>query len=80
MLILESTIRAADNAGGVFFKCITVYGGFKRRYARLGEIVGSIAKTRRVYSDDLNKKTLAKKVKKKENRSQKKLNLTLDLI
>lgn len=73
MITVESTMKAADNAGAVIFKCITVFGGFKRRYAHLGEIVGSVAKIRRVYRDDLNKKLLAKKVKKKRKQKSKKV-------
>ena len=72
MIALESKMKAADNAGAVTFKCITIYGGFKRRYARLGEMVGSVAQLRRVYRADTNKKILAKKVKKKRKQKSKK--------
>lgn len=73
MISVESTLKSADNAGAVKFKCIQVFGGFKRRYARLGEMVGSIAKVRRVYSADTDKKVLAKKVKKKRKQKSKKV-------
>lgn len=72
MITLESKLIAADNAGAVTFKCITIYGGFRRRYARLGEMVGSVAQLRRVYRADSNKKILAKKVKKKRKQKSKK--------
>jgi large subunit ribosomal protein L14 len=72
MIMLESTLKAADNAGAITFKCITIYGGFKRRYARLGEMVGSISKLRRIYNTDMNKKILDKKVKKKRKANSKK--------
>jgi large subunit ribosomal protein L14 len=73
MLSIESCIKAADNAGALIFKCITVFGGFRRRYARLGELVGVVVKTRRIYSTDLNKKILARKVKKKRKQKSKKV-------
>jgi large subunit ribosomal protein L14 len=73
MIMLESKLKAADNAGAVTFKCITIYGGFRRRYARLGEMVGAVAQLRRVYRADTNKKVLAKKVKKKRKQKSKKV-------
>jgi ribosomal protein L14 len=36
MLMVESKMVAAYNAGGILFTCIRVFGGFKRRYAGLG--------------------------------------------
>ena len=72
MIALESKMKAADNAGAITFKCITIYGGFRRRYARLGEMVGSVAQLRRIYRADTNKKILAKKVKKKRKQKSKK--------
>jgi len=73
--MIESTIKSADNAGAIKFKCITIYGGFKRRYARLGEMVGSIASIRKIYNENkIDKKILSKKVKKKSvNKKSKKL-------
>ena len=73
MISVESRLTAVDNAGAVIFKCISVFGGFNRRYARLGEIVGSVSQTRRVYRADINKKILAKKVRKKRKQKSKKI-------
>lgn len=73
MILIESKLTAADNAGAVTFKCISVFGGFKRRYARLGEIVNSVSQIRRVYRADLGKKILSKKVKKKRKQKSKKI-------
>jgi large subunit ribosomal protein L14 len=73
MITIESKMKTADNAGAVTFKCIAVYGGFQRRYARLGEMVGSVAQVRRIYRADTNKKVLAKKVKKKRKQKSKKV-------
>lgn len=73
MISIESTMKAADNAGAVIFKCITIFGGFKRRYAYLGEMVGSVSKIRRIYSNSINKKILSKKVKKKRKQKSKKV-------
>jgi len=61
MIAVESKLIAMDNAGAVTFKCVSVFGGFKRRYARLGEIVNSVSQIRRVYRADIGKKILAKK-------------------
>jgi len=73
MIQVESRLKAADNAGAITFKCIRVFGGFKRRYAKLGEMVGSVAQMRRIYSADTDKKILAKKVKKKRKQKSKKV-------
>lgn len=73
MITVESRLIAVDNAGAVTFKCISIFGGFKRRYARLGEIVGSVSQIRRVYRSDINKKILAKKVRKKRKQKSKKV-------
>jgi large subunit ribosomal protein L14 len=73
MISIETKLSAADNAGAIKFKCIKIFGGYKRRYARLGEIVGSIASVRKIYSNDLDKKILSKKVKKKRKQKSKKL-------
>jgi large subunit ribosomal protein L14 len=73
MIAIESKLKSADNAGAIVFKCIAVYDGFRRRYARLGERVGSVAQTRRVYRADTNKKILDKKVKKKRKQKSKKV-------
>jgi len=79
--MIESKLKAADNAGGIFFKCIKIFGGFKRRYAGLGELVGSVSQTRKSYKQETNKlklTKLAKKVKKKrkiKNKKKKQPNL-----
>src|SRR4051812_11198403 len=75
MITIESKIRAADNAGGILFKCIHVSGGFKRRYARLGEMVGTVSSTRKSYKAEVDKlkvSRLSKKVKKKRKIQNKK--------
>ena len=73
MITIESKLEAADNAGAINFKCIAIYNGFKRRYARLGDQVGSVAQLKRVYKADTNKKILDKKVKKKRKQKSKKV-------
>ena len=75
MITVGSKIKSADNAGGILYKCITVFKGFARRYARLGELVGTIAKSRKSYKETENKQKLAKlskKVKKKRKIKAKK--------
>jgi large subunit ribosomal protein L14 len=39
MIQTESTVRIADNSGGLKGKVFRVLGGTKRRYARLGDVV-----------------------------------------
>jgi len=81
MIMVESLVKSADNAGGLVFKCIRVFGGFNRRYAKLGELIGSVSHTRKVYRRESNKvkiAKLAKKVKKKrkiKNKKKKQPNL-----
>lgn len=75
--MVESKVISADNAGAVTFKCIKIFGGYKRRYARLGEIIGSISAIRRVYNNRMDKKVLAKKVKKKRKQKSKKVKLNV---
>jgi ribosomal protein L14 len=68
MIMVGSKVKAQDNAGGILFKCIQVFGGFKRRYAGLGQVIGAVSSTRKVYRKETDKQKLAKlakKVKKK---------------
>jgi len=63
MILLSSRrLNAADNAGGILFKCIHIRYGFKRRFARLGEIVGSTSVTRKVYSQNTSCHIMVKKL------------------
>lgn len=39
MIQQQTILRVADNSGAKTVKCIKVLGGFKKRYARLGDIV-----------------------------------------
>jgi large subunit ribosomal protein L14 len=73
MLTRESTLRTADNAGAVLFKCLRIDGGSRRRYARINEMIGAISIKRRKYDTSLNKKFLNKKVKKKRKPKRKQL-------
>lgn len=73
MISVETIVNAADNSGAVTLKCITVYGGFRRRYSYLGELVGTVAQIRRIYSASTNKKILIKKVRKKRKQKSKKV-------
>lgn len=81
MIMVESKLKAADNAGGILFTCIRVFGGFNRRYAGLGETVGAVSHSRKVYrkeTDKLKLAKLSKKVKKKrkvKNKKKKQPNL-----
>jgi len=39
MIHQETILKAADNSGAKTVKCIKVLGGFKKRYANLGDII-----------------------------------------
>ena len=39
MIQVQSMLEVADNSGAKKVQCIKVLGGFRRRYARLGDIV-----------------------------------------
>jgi large subunit ribosomal protein L14 len=39
MIQQQTILRVADNSGAKTVKCIKVLGGFKKRYARLGDII-----------------------------------------
>ncbi|MBE0439307.1 MAG: 50S ribosomal protein L14 [Gammaproteobacteria bacterium] len=39
MIQQETILKVADNSGAKTVKCIKVLGGFKKRYARLGDII-----------------------------------------
>ena len=39
MIQTESQLLVADNSGAKLIQCIKVIGGFKRRYARIGDII-----------------------------------------
>lgn len=39
MIQTESTLKVADNSGAKKLKVIRVLGGYKKRYARIGDIV-----------------------------------------
>lgn len=44
MLQAESILKSADNSGAKKMKVIKVLGGYKKRYARLGEVVTASVK------------------------------------
>jgi len=81
MIMIQSTFGAIDNAGAILLKCIKIFHGYARRYARLGEMVSSVSKTRKAYKKQTDKAKLAKlskKVKKKrkiKNKKKKQPNL-----
>jgi large subunit ribosomal protein L14 len=39
MIQQETILKAADNSGAKTVKCIKVLGGFKKRYANLGDVI-----------------------------------------
>lgn len=41
MLQIRSVVKVADNTGAKLIRVFTVYGGSRKRYAKLGEIVNA---------------------------------------
>jgi len=50
MIQFGTTINSADNTGAKKLKCITVLGGNKKRYARIGDLVVLVVKDAQPYS------------------------------
>jgi large subunit ribosomal protein L14 len=73
MIAVNSTVGVADNAGATKFKCIRITGGFGRRYAKLGDVVGSVSQTRRKYDTSAREtERMKKRVRKKRKIKAKK--------
>jgi len=45
MIQVQSRLRVADNSGAKEVMCVKVLGGFKRRYAGVGDIIVASVKT-----------------------------------
>ncbi len=45
MIQLRSMLQVADNTGAKKVQCIRVLGGYKKRYARLGDIITVVVKS-----------------------------------
>ena len=50
MIQKETILRVADNSGAKTVKCIKVLGGFKRKFAYLGDIIVVSVKTIKKFS------------------------------
>jgi len=50
MIQLMTKINSADNTGAKKLKCITILGGNKRRYARIGDKIVLVVKEAQPYS------------------------------
>ena len=50
MIQPETMLKAADNSGAKKLQCIRVLGGYKKRYARLGDIIVATIKEARPHS------------------------------
>lgn len=44
MIQLGSVLKVADNTGARTLKVIHIYGGSKRRFARIGDVVGAVVR------------------------------------
>ena len=44
MIQVQSKIKVADNSGAKMVQCIRVLGGYRKRYARVGEIITAAVK------------------------------------
>jgi large subunit ribosomal protein L14 len=43
MIQQKTILKVSDNSGAKTVKCIKVLGGFKKKYAKLGDIIVSIS-------------------------------------
>lgn len=50
MIQTESRLKVADNSGAKSILCIRVWGGYKRRYARVGDIITGAVKEATPYA------------------------------
>jgi large subunit ribosomal protein L14 len=50
MIQFGTTVNSADNTGAKKLKCITVLGGNRKRYARIGDLVVLVVKAAQPYS------------------------------
>lgn len=44
MIQVQSRLKVADNSGAKIVQCIRVHGGYKKRYARLGDVITAAVK------------------------------------
>ncbi|MBU1038793.1 50S ribosomal protein L14 [Patescibacteria group bacterium] len=45
MIQLRSMLKVADNTGAKKVQCIRVLGGYKKRYARIGDLITAVIKS-----------------------------------
>jgi len=45
MIQVQTYLKAADNSGAKEVQCIRVLGGYKRRYARIGDVIVAAVKS-----------------------------------
>lgn len=50
MIQHRSMLKVADNSGAKLVQCIHVSGGYKKRYARLGDIITIVVKSAQPYA------------------------------
>lgn len=75
MIQQQTILKVADNSGAKTVKCIKVLGGFKKRYAKLGDVIIVSIQTLRKKSKKISKvkkgsvyKSLIIKTKKKQKK------------
>lgn len=50
MIQSHTKLKAADNTGAKVIQCITVLGGYKKRYAKIGDIITVVVKEAQPHS------------------------------
>ena len=50
MIQPQSMLKVADNSGAKLVQCIRVLGGYKKRYARLGDVITVAVKSAQPYA------------------------------
>lgn len=51
MIQMQSLLKSADNTGAKQLQCIKVLGGYKKRYARVGDIITASIKEAQPHSN-----------------------------
>lgn len=44
MIQLKTNLKIVDNTGGKILQCIMVFGGYRKRYGRIGDIINGTVK------------------------------------
>jgi len=49
MIQVQTKMKVADNSGAKIIQCIRVLGGYRRRYARVGDIITGLLEQKKKF-------------------------------